>query len=283
MDRLDILRRAYATRLLAAVNLRHDRIEDAFATVPREHYLGPGPWPILRDSAYVPSPDADPVYVYDDVLVGLDTEQRINNGQPAYHAKWIAALDPPLGGHAVHIGAGTGYYSAILAHLVGAAGRVTAIEYDAALAMRARDNLQPLGHVCVVHGDGTSLDFDTADAIYVNAGVTRPPDLWLDRLTQKGRLVVPLTTDKNFSRGTPGAFFLFSRHGDRFAARWLTGVFIFPCVGARDPASEAMLANAFEKGTCEFVRSLHRRGHSVPHERCWIWAEEWYLCYDEVL
>ena len=132
MDRLDILRQAYAKRLLAAMELAHDRVEAAFASVPREHYLGPGPWPILRASGYVSSPDGDPVYVYDDVLVGLDTKQKINNGQPAYHAKWIAALDPPLGGHAVHIGAGTGYYTAILAHLVGPTGRITAIEYDLA-------------------------------------------------------------------------------------------------------------------------------------------------------
>ena len=189
MDRLNILRQAYAKRLLAAMELAHDRVEAAFASVPREHYLGPGPWPILRASGYVPSPDGDPVYIYDDVLVGLDTKQKINNGQPAYHAKWIAALDPPLGGHAVHIGAGTGYYTAILAHLVGPTGRITAIEYDVALAQRARHNLENLRQVCVIHGDGTSLEFDAADSIYVNAGVTRPPDLWFDRLKENGRLV----------------------------------------------------------------------------------------------
>jgi protein-L-isoaspartate(D-aspartate) O-methyltransferase len=40
----------------------------------------------------------------------------------------------------VHIGAGAGYYTAILAELVGAAGRVTAIEFDAELGARATAN-----------------------------------------------------------------------------------------------------------------------------------------------
>jgi protein-L-isoaspartate(D-aspartate) O-methyltransferase len=108
---------------------------------------------------------------------------------------------------------------------------------------------------------GTSLDLDAADAIYVNAGVTRPPDLWLDRLTQKGRLAVPLTTDGNFRGGRHGGFFLFSRHRDRFAARWLTKVFIFPCAGGRDPASEATLAKTFKNGGWDLVspQSASRR------------------------
>jgi len=42
------------------------------------------------------------------------------------------------GEHVVHIGAGVGYYTAILAKLVGAEGRVTAIEFDAELAARAK-------------------------------------------------------------------------------------------------------------------------------------------------
>ena len=33
--------------------------------------------------------------------------------------------------HVVHAGCGTGYYSAIVAHMVGSHGRVTAIEFDA--------------------------------------------------------------------------------------------------------------------------------------------------------
>jgi protein-L-isoaspartate(D-aspartate) O-methyltransferase len=45
--RLDI-RHAYAKRLMAAAGIQLERIERAFASVPREHYLGPALWPILR-------------------------------------------------------------------------------------------------------------------------------------------------------------------------------------------------------------------------------------------
>src|ERR1700680_2456556 len=92
-----------------------------------------------------------------------------------------------------HIGVGVGYYTAILAELVGATGRVTAIEYDAELAARATANLAQTPHVRVVHGDGTRIAFEPVDVIYVNAGATRPADAWLDRLKEGGRLILPLT------------------------------------------------------------------------------------------
>ena len=66
--------------------------------------------------------------------------------------------------------AGVGYYTAILAELVGATGRMTAIEYDAELAARATANFAQTPHVRVVHGDGTRVLFEPADVIYVNAG-----------------------------------------------------------------------------------------------------------------
>jgi protein-L-isoaspartate(D-aspartate) O-methyltransferase len=71
------------------------------------------------------------------------------------------------------VGAGTGYYSAILAELVGPEGRVLAFEIDAELAERAADNLEPWPQAEVVAGDGALLDPGPADVIVVNAGWTR--------------------------------------------------------------------------------------------------------------
>src|SRR5258707_4315104 len=73
--------------------------------------------------------------------------------------------------------------------------RVTAIEFDAELAARARANLAQAPHVRAVHGDGTRAMFEPADVIYVNAGATRPADAWLDQLKERGRLILPLTAD----------------------------------------------------------------------------------------
>ena len=92
----------------------------------------------------------------------------------------------------MHVGCGTGYYTAILAELVGPAGRVTALDVDADLAARSRNNLADL-HVTVVPGDGGEHDAGPADAILVNAGATHPRPVWLHSLRPRGRLLLPLT------------------------------------------------------------------------------------------
>src|SRR5213080_2205117 len=136
------IRRAYAKQIMAAAGVEDRRVEAAFAAVRREQFLGPGPWPILRwGQGYVPTPSRDPVYLYSDVLVGIIPERNLNNGQPSFLAALIASGAPRPGEHAVHIGAGVGYYTAILAHLVGRTGRVTAIEFDPQLAERTDANL----------------------------------------------------------------------------------------------------------------------------------------------
>jgi protein-L-isoaspartate(D-aspartate) O-methyltransferase len=141
---LDIIRRAYAKQIMAAAGVADARVATAFSAVKREDFLGPGPWPVPRwrspAQPYVMTPDADPVYLYVDSVIGILPERRLNNGQPSGHAIWIAGAAPQPGEHVVHIGAGTGYYTAILAELVGSSGRVTAIECDAGLAARAAAN-----------------------------------------------------------------------------------------------------------------------------------------------
>jgi protein-L-isoaspartate(D-aspartate) O-methyltransferase len=143
MDRqseLSIIRAAYAKQTLAAAGaVDNVRLEAALGATRREDFLGAGPWRMLRRfQDYVTTPDADPVYLYTDDLVGILPERRINNGQPSLHAHLIHQASPRAGEHVVHIGAGTGYYTAILAHMVGASGRVTGIEYEPELAARAK-------------------------------------------------------------------------------------------------------------------------------------------------
>ena len=202
MDReskLKIIRQGYAKRVMAAAGLADRRVEAAFAAVRRESLLGSGPWQILRwGRGYEKSPSADLVYLYDDVLVGIIPERHLNNGQPWLHALLVGSAGPRPGEHAVHIGSGVGYYTAILAHLVGRRGRVTAIEYDPGLADRLSANFRDSGNVEVIQGDGGRVTFDPADVIYVNAGATRPAAAWLDRLKNGGRLILPLTTNQGF-------------------------------------------------------------------------------------
>ena len=133
---LAIIRRAYAKQILAQAQVDNSRLEQAFAEVHREDFLGPGPWVIPRWFGYVPTPSADPVYLYIDSVVQVIAERHLNNGQPSGHAIWITSASIKAGEHIVHIGTGTGYYTAIMACLVGPSGKVTGIELDASLAAR---------------------------------------------------------------------------------------------------------------------------------------------------
>jgi protein-L-isoaspartate(D-aspartate) O-methyltransferase len=282
---LGIVRRAYAKQILATVQVDDPRLEAAFSQVPRENFVGPGPWVIPRWlGGYVPTPTADPVYLYIDNVVQIIAERHVNNGQPSGHAKWIASASIKQGEHVVHVGAGTGYYTAIMAHLAGPSGKVTGIELDPDLAGRAKSNLASFANVVVVQGDGTAVPFHAADVIYVNAGVTRPADAWLDRLAEGGRLILPLTTNKGFLANDPsnvpkrGAVFRIERRASEYLAQWITPVAIIPCEGARDDLSEAALAEAFAKGGWERVTRLYRT-QDVPEDRCWLLAQGWCLAY----
>jgi protein-L-isoaspartate(D-aspartate) O-methyltransferase len=197
MDRdaeLEVIRRAYAKQIMAASGVSNRRLEAAFASVKREDFLGRGPWQVVRwGQGYVPTPSRNPVYLYDDVVVAIISERHLNNGQPSLHAGLIASAAPRPGEHVVHVGAGVGYYTAILHRLVGRRGRVTAIEFDAGLAARLAANFAGVRNISVVQGDGGRVPFDSADIIYVSAGATKAAETWLDGLAEGGRLILPLT------------------------------------------------------------------------------------------
>ncbi len=281
---LATIRAAYAKQVTA--DAPDTAVEAAFARVAREDFLGAGPWPIFAGmNHYVPTPDADAAHLYDDILVGIIPERGLNNGQPSWHAFLLAQAKPAPGEHIVHVGAGTGYYTAVMAEMVGPSGRVTGIEFDAGLASRACTNLARYKNVEIVAGDGSTAPFDAANVIYVNAGATRPADAWLDRLAEGGRLLVPLTTAEGFGLAddgnfaTRGAVFLIDRRGETFGAKWISPVAVFPCAGARDKASEQALARALRTGRWGEVTRLYRQD-DIPDERAFLKARGWCLAYN---
>lgn len=281
---LQAVRRAYAHQTLAGAKVVDDGLQNAFASVRREDFLPPGPWPILQeDGTYRNTPDSNPAHLYTDDLIGIAPERHINNGQPRLHAELLSCAAIRAGEHVVHIGAGAGYYTAIMAELVGNDGRVTAIEFAQDLAARTTKNLSYRANVKVIHGDGSVAAFDDADVIYVNAGATRPADHWLDKLKIGGRLLLPLTTKENFdpipsADVRRGAVFRIVRAYDGFLARWISAVAIYPCEGMRDPVSERALAAAFDSGGWERVTRLVRRD-DVPAAECWLKAPDWCLTF----
>ncbi|WP_247298925.1 MULTISPECIES: rRNA adenine N-6-methyltransferase family protein [unclassified Bradyrhizobium] len=114
---------------------------------------------------------------------------------PSFWARNFDHLNIAAGEQVLQVGAGTGYYSAVLAEIVGPAGRVTAIETDTELASRARVNLESWPQVDVVSGDGRAVDVGELDIAIVFAGATHPSRVWLDRLVEGDRLLMPMTDD----------------------------------------------------------------------------------------
>ena len=231
---------------------------EAFATVPRERFLGSGPWlirPPTRLSETYRTPDADPRHVYHDVLVAIDEARDLNNGQPSLWAWLFDHLDLERGERVFQVGAGTGYYSAILAEMVGPAGRVMAVEHDSELAARARNNLAPWPQAEVVAGDGTTHDPGEVDAVVVFAGATHPSPLWLDRLVEGGRLLMPLTAEHRW-----GFFLRARRRREAFEAESLGSCGFFHCIGGRDTKAADRLARALARlrGAPIPVAALHR-------------------------
>jgi protein-L-isoaspartate(D-aspartate) O-methyltransferase len=283
MDLSDV-RRRYAEEICGRARVTSEAIHRAFAAVPRERYLGSGPWPIwdpsaLRESGsmYRTTPDDDPAHVYRDVLVGIEPARGLNNGQPSGHALWIGALDPRAGDRLVHIGCGTGYFTAVMTEIVGATGRVTALELDPDLAARARENLSGYPNVDVVQADGTTFDFGRADAVYVNAGATHPVGLWVERLAPGGRLTVPLvrwpTAAAETGAAGCGVMVRITRDAAAVSARIVSLVQIFPCLGAVDAEADRRLADAFGRGVDAGRLYLFRRERHPQGPACWLHGE----------
>jgi protein-L-isoaspartate(D-aspartate) O-methyltransferase len=270
----DRARRVYAQEVRFAAQLGSAEVVDAFAQVARERFLGSPPWRVVTALAsYWEVPGADPRDTYHNVPFAIDRARALHNGLPSFVAKLIEAAEPAVGQHVVHVGCGTGYYSAILAALVGGTGRVTAIEVDEELAERARANLAELDQVEVIHADGTRFDPGAADAILINAGATHPMPLWLERMLPGARLVLPLTVTAPLHGY--GAVLRVTRVAAGLAARFISGVGIYPCSGARDEELGGRLGKAFSRGFAELARvcSLRLDEHAQDGS-CWLHATD---------
>jgi protein-L-isoaspartate(D-aspartate) O-methyltransferase len=273
MKRLEAHRAFFARLMTATAGLPvgDGRLVAAFAATPRERFVGSGPWKVFTAAGYIETPSDDPAFLYQDVTVALKPEEQINNGQPTLHAVGLAALNPQEGETAVHVGAGTGYYTAVLAHLVGATGSVFAYELAEDLARRAMDNLADLPQVTAHHRSGTEGPLPDCDVLYVSAGATAPLEAWLDALRPGGRLLFPLTP----AQGIGGMLLVTRRTAHQYEARFVCRAMFIPCAGARDDETAQKLTEAFKRDDIRDVRSLRR--DTSPDETCWCSGRGWWL------
>src|SRR5260370_8756613 len=149
MELIDI-RQFFAEEIRAVANIQTDALVAAFAKVPREHFLGSGPWQIAYPDArgssiggltvganYRATDDANPRHLYHNVLIAIDPSRQLNNVHPSTLASWLDALELKNGDRALHVGCGVGYYTAIIAEVVWPNGHVSGIEVDADPASRS--------------------------------------------------------------------------------------------------------------------------------------------------
>lgn len=235
--------------------------------------MGPGPWQVMRPTelakGYVRTPDANPSHIYDTVVVALDPERQLNNGEPSSLLRWLDSLALTERDRLPHIGCGVGYYTAIASIAVGPKGRVVGVEVDPELAAQAKRNLGAYPNTSVICGDGLSGLPGPCDAIFVNAGCTHPSLVWLDELAIGGRLLIPLTVSVPLKNIGAGLMLLITRREDGYEARFTTQVAIFHCQGGRTDDDNQLLANAFAGRNSQTVRLLRRDPHAIT-EACWL-------------
>ncbi|HTS27896.1 MAG TPA: rRNA adenine N-6-methyltransferase family protein [Bryobacteraceae bacterium] len=268
---LDDYRQFYADEIGIAAGLKSAPLLAAYASVPREKFMGPPPWRIASaDAAMMAlmglpregySTTENPRDLYHNVLVALDPARYLNNGQPGALARWIDALDLQAGDRVYHLGCGVGYYTAILAEVAGACGSVLASEVDGVLADRARANLAAYPNVSVHGGDGAAFDPGECDAIFINAGVTHPHPLWLQRLSPNGRIVLPLTAARDGTLWGSGIVAKITRRENGFSACPVAPVAIYSCTSVRDRELNSQLGRALASKALFKLRSVRTDPH----------------------
>lgn len=268
------VREFFAEEIEAVCGLETAALTKAFATIPRERFLGPGPWIVKGEGdIFGPprtTPDADPRRVYHNMAIAIDPARQLFNGGPGVLATWFDALGLEPGRRVLHIGCGTGYYTAILGQIVGPTGAVEAIEVDASLASRATAALSEWPWIRVRQGDGRAHG-GSFDAIVVNAGTTHPQASWLDALADGGRLIIPLTVSMSDTIGK-GIVILATRDGDALPTRVVNMVAIYNAEGLRDHTLNERLGKALGRGDWMTVKHLRRDEHAES-PACWLHGE----------
>ncbi len=202
---------AHRARLAAAVahrGVRDEAVLRAIGAVPR-HLFVPA---ALRPRAY------------DDVALPIGNGQTIS--QPSTQARCLASLRLLKTDRVLEVGTGSGYQTALLAHL---AAQVFSIERVGRLAEEARAALKAAGvdNVSLLLGDGTLgwRDYAPYDAMVVAAASPEVPGPLVEQLAPTGRILLPLG-DRDAQVLT-----LVTRAGANLIERPLAGARFVPLLG----------------------------------------------------
>jgi protein-L-isoaspartate(D-aspartate) O-methyltransferase len=119
------------------------------------------------------------------------------NSQPRTVADTLLLLRVPHGARVLDVGSGSGWTTALLAHLVGPSGSVVGVEIDPDLAAWGAANLAtyPMSWARIETAEPDVLGRPTMggyDRILVSAAAQVLPQQLVDQLAVGGRLVIPV-------------------------------------------------------------------------------------------
>lgn len=158
-----------------------DIIDEAFETIDRANFLPKR----AQNFAYIDAP--------------LDIGYGQTNSQPTTVRMMLEWLDAKPGQKILDIGSGSGWTTALLAHIAGKKGKVYAVEVVPDLVEFGRNNVERIGITnAEVHNAGTVFGLREQapyDRILVSASAQTLPNELLDQLKVGGKLIIPVKND----------------------------------------------------------------------------------------
>jgi protein-L-isoaspartate(D-aspartate) O-methyltransferase len=156
-----------------------DTVDEAFEAVPRAGFLPRG----SRSRAGHDGP----------ILIGHGQ----TNSQPRTVADMLRLLDVHPGHRVLDVGSGSGWTTALLAHLAGSGGTVLGVELEPDLARWGAENVAALGMPWASVREARpgvlgAPDRAPWDRILVSAEAETLPHALVEQLADPGRLVIPV-------------------------------------------------------------------------------------------
>jgi len=201
---------SYQTKLLdlIAKEVKDTQVMDAFRGVPRHLFLTQGfhfyDRETYQSDFYTLDNTAVETWlgmIYQNVAL---LTQKFENGspssssEPVLMAVMLEALDVQPGMHILELGTGTGYNTALLAHLTGKTGRVDSIDNQAHLIEQARDALKNIVDDTVHLHAGNGLqglpEHAPYERIIATAGYSKVPESLINQLAIGGKLIMNIGT-----------------------------------------------------------------------------------------
>ncbi|MEU8007231.1 methyltransferase, FxLD system [Catellatospora sp. NPDC049111] len=179
------LREQMVRKLIADGHITTDAVAAAFRAVPRHRFMLDG---------------VELAIAYDAGQSPVTKRNAAGQALSSVSAPWLQAVMIEQarirpGARVLELGSG-GYNAALMAEIVGAAGRVVSVDIDGEIIDRASRRLDETGYgrIRVVQADGNQPIPGEAifDVVLVTVGAWDIPPAWVEQLAPDGILVVPL-------------------------------------------------------------------------------------------